>query len=596
MKIRQINYKNAKRLVKSVTTDGFAGTLKKMVRYFKGPVQYDAWFARHKVTRAELKIQRKHHFAYEPKISILVPVYRTPVKLFREMAASVMTQSYGNWELCIADGSMDGGLEQELRRCHAKDARIRYCILKENRGIAGNTNAALEMAEGEFIGFLDHDDLLEPDALYEVVRALQDLKTDIVYTDEDKVSEDLSVYMDPNFKPDFSIDLLRSHNYITHFFVVRTCVLQKAGGLRSEFDGAQDYDLVLRCIEQTNHIRHVAKPLYHWRMCGGSTAEAPENKRYCYEAGRRALSQHLERMGLRAGVTCMEEPVWGFYHVCYEAEGNPLLSIIIANKDHVQDLDACICSIQEKSTYQNLEFIIVENNSEEASTFAYYEKLQKRYGNVRVVCYDGPFNYSKINNFGVSEASGNYLLMLNNDTEMITCTAIEEMLGICCREEVGVVGAKLLYRNRTVQHAGIVIGFGGYAGHVFHEIGADDYGFMMRARINCNYSAVTAACLMTKRSVFEEAGGFSEQFAVAANDVDFCLKVRGKGYLVVYNAYAQWYHYESKTRGYEDTPQKKARYEKEVAMFRQRWQEILKNGDPYYNKNFLVTVAPFTLV
>lgn len=596
MKIQQINYKNVKRLTRNIKTYGLCETWKKTVCYFKGPVQYDEWFARHKITRAALKAQRKHHFPYEPKISILVPAYRTPAALFREMAASVMAQSYSNWELCIVGVNMEEASKQEMRRFHVKDARIRCRILKENKGIAGNTNAALKMARGEFAGFLDHDDLLEPDALYEVVRALQDLKTDIVYTDEDKVKEDLSAYMDPNFKPDFSIDLLRSHNYITHFLVIRKSILREVGGLRSAFDGAQDYDLLLRCIEKTKNIRHVAKPLYHWRMCGGSTAESPENKRYCYEAGRRALQEHLDRTGLRADVTCMEPPLWGFYHVRYQAEGNPFVSIIIANKDHIQDLDACICSIQEKSTYRNFEFVIVENNSEKASTFSYYERLRKRYDNIKIVCYDGPFNYSRINNFGVSKASGEYLLMLNNDTKMLTHTAVEEMLGICSRADVGIVGAKLLYGNKTVQHAGIVIGFGGYAGHVFHEIRADDYGFMMRARINCNYSAVTAACLMTKRSVFEEAGGFTEKFAVAANDVDFCLKVREKGYLVVYSAHAQWYHYESKTRGYEDTPQKKARYEKEVAMFRKRWKDILKNGDPYYNQNFPVTAAPFTLV
>lgn len=575
---------------------GLRGVCVKIIRRCKGPVQYDEWFRRHKITQEELNVQRECHFPYEPKISILVPAYHTPVKLFREMTASVRAQSYRNWELCIADGSTDGALEKELRRCHAEDGRIRYRILKENKGIAGNTNAALEMAVGEFVGFLDHDDLLEPDALYEIVRALQDLKTDIVYTDEDKVKEDLSAYMDPNFKPDFSIDLLRSHNYITHFFVVRKSVLQKAGSLRSAFDGAQDYDAVLRCIERTKNIRHVAKPLYHWRMCSGSTAEAPQNKRYCYEAGRCALQEHFDRIGLRAEVTCMDQPLWGFYHVRYRAEGNPLVSIIIANKDHVRDLDACIRSIQEKSTYRNFEFVVVENNSKKTSTFSYYKELQKRYENVRVVCYDGPFNYPRINNFGVSVSTGEYLLMLNNDTKMITPTSVEEMLGICSREDVGIVGAKLLYEDDTVQHAGIVVGFRGYAGHAFHGVRADDYGFMMRARINCNYSAVTAACLMTKRSIFEEAGGFTDQFAVAANDVDFCLKIREKGYLVVYNAHALWYHYESKTRGYEDTPQKKARYKKEVAMFQQRWQEILKNGDPYYNQNFPVTATPFTLV
>lgn len=584
------------RFYAAVVLDLILYAVYKSVTRIRIPVRYHAWFIRHRVKNRELQKQKKMRFAYQPKISILVPVYHTPVHMLEHMIASVMAQSYENWELCIADGSgEDCSLEPILKQHHQKDKRIVYCMTGQNLGISGNTNKALQMAGGEFIGLLDHDDILEPDALYEVVRLLQDKETDIVYTDEDKVTEDLSEYLDPNLKPDFSIDLLRSHNYITHFLVVRKNIVNDVGGFRSAFDGAQDYDLLLRCVERTGKIRHAAKPLYHWRMCSGSTAADPQSKRYCYEAGRRALEEHLKRMGIKGDVACAEMPMWGFYHIKYDVPKNPLVSIVIANKDHALELDQCVCSIQSKSTYRNIEFVIVENNSQEKETFDCYKKLQEQYGNVKLIEWKGKFNYSAINNYGVQQSEGEYILMLNNDTEMIAPTAIEEMLGICARDDVGIVGAKLIYLNDVLQHAGVIVGLYGYAGHAFHGFGRSDFGFMMRARINGNYSAVTGACLMTKRSVFDKAGGLEERLAVAANDVDFCLKVRRQGYLVVYSAYALWYHHESITRGYEDTLAKKMRFRKEVQFFRNRWRDILKWGDPYYNKNFSMTMPPFIL-
>ena len=434
---------------------------------------------------------------------------------------------------------------------------------------------------------------MEPDALFEVVKRLQKDTVDIVYTDEDKVVGDTLVNCDPNFKPDFSMDLFRSHNYITHFFCVRKSIVDEIGGFRSEFDGSQDYDLMFRCIEKSRDIEHVPKILYHWRMCAGSTAENPESKMYCYDAGKRAIEGHLERMGIKGRVEHVG--LWGMYHVIYDTPGNPLISIVIPNKDHTDDLDLCIRSIIDKSAYRNFEFVVVENNSTDDKTFEYYEKIQKEFDCVKVVYWDREFNYSAINNFGVENSNGDYILLLNNDTELIGENSLSDMLGICMRDEVGVVGAKLLFDDDTVQHAGIVIGFGGFAGHVFSGIGRDDYGYMVRARINCNYSAVTAACLMTKRSVFDEVGGLTEEFVVALNDVDYCLKVREKNYLVVYDAFSLWYHYESKSRGYEDTPEKQARFQGEVKKFQDRWAGILEEGDPYYNKNFPVTIAPFTL-
>ena len=559
-------------------------------------VGYHQWFLEHRISQEMLEEQKQQEFQfqYRPKISILVPTYRTPIPVLREMIDSVCAQSYSNWELCIADGSMgDEELEQTVAEYHDSDNRVVYKKLEENKGISGNTNAALAMATGDYVGLLDHDDLLEPDALYEVVKRLQEKEFDILYTDEDKVNGDSTKYMDPNFKPDFSIDLFRSHNYITHFFVVKRALISSVGGFRSEYDGSQDYDVMFRCIENSKDICHIPKVLYHWRMIVGSTAENPESKMYCYEAGKKAIESHLERMKIPAKVEMTD--MWGIYHTVYEVVGNPLVSIVIANKDLTDMLDRCIRSIQEKSTYRNFEFIIVENNSVEKKTFDYYEKIQQEFSNVHVVVWEDEFNYSSINNFGVKHANGEYIFLLNNDTEMITPTAMEEMLGICSRDDVGIVGAKLLYEDETVQHAGVVVGFGGYAGHVFHGVPRNDLGYMMRPRMNCNYSAVTAACLMVKKSIFNEVGGLTEVFKVACNDIDFCLKVREKGYLVVYNAFSEWYHYESKSRGYEDTPEKKERFRKEVEKFQKRWGDILEEGDPYYNRNFPITKAPFEL-
>lgn len=594
---KSLSIKNLFRLVRYVYKHGFKGIRSKIFQAMSEQdvaIHYQDWFDRHKATIANLQEQRQYKFKFEPKVSILVPTYNTPTIFLKEMLDSVLNQSYQNWQLCIGDGSEGNEeLENILKEYCRKDSRIVFKVLEKNEGISGNTNGALELADGEFIGLLDHDDLLEPDALFEVVKELQNVNVDIVYTDEDKVMGNPLRNLDPNFKPDFSIDLFRSYNYITHFFCVRKSIVDEIGGFRSEYDGSQDYDLMFRCIEKAKEIRHVAKILYHWRMHASSTAENPESKMYCYEAGRHAIESHLRRSGVQG--TVEHAGLWGMYHVIYDTPGNPLISIIIPNKDHIGELDTCIRSIIKKSVYRNFEFIIVENNSEEEHTFRYYDEIQKEFDNIKVVMWGGEFNYSAINNFGVSFASGEYILLLNNDTELIEKNSLSDMLGICMRKEVGIVGAKLLFEDDTVQHAGIVIGFGGFAGHVFSGIGKDDYGYMVRARINCNYSAVTAACLMTKKSVYEKVNGLSENFAVALNDVDFCLKVRAENYLVVYDAFSLWHHYESKSRGYEDTPEKQKRFQGEVKKFQDKWYQILEDGDPYYNKNFPVTIAPFTL-
>ena len=592
---KSLNKKNIKKGVNYIREKGFHGLEDHILSCVNAQGKsYQQWYEENRATEHDLKQQKETVFEWQPKVSIIVPTYKTPENFLREMIDSVQNQSYQNWELCIADGSGgDETVERILEEYATTDERIRYTLLKENLGISGNTNAALDMVTGDYVGLFDHDDLLTPDALYEVVHALQESEYDILYTDEDKMSGDGSEFNDPNFKPDFSIDLFRSHNYITHFFVVKTEIIKGIGGFRPEFDGSQDYDLMFRCIEESKHIKHIAKILYHWRIHMNSVAGDPSSKMYAYEAGKHAIEDHLRRVGLEA--TVEHVGLWGMYHVTYATPGNPKLSIVIPNKDHIDDLNKCITAIQKLSTYKNYEFVIVENNSTEKETFAYYDTLEKENQNVQVVHWTGEFNYSAINNFGVQYASGEYILFLNNDTELITETALSEMLGICMREDVGAVGAKLLFGDDTIQHAGIVIGFGNYAGHVHMGLKRDDYGYMVRARINCNYSAVTAACLMTKKSLFNEVGGFDEQFVVACNDVDFCLKLRQADKLVVYNAFSEWHHYESKSRGYEDTPEKLKRFENEVEKFQQKWPEILKEGDPFYNPNFAINQAPFTL-
>ena len=593
--LKKAKVKNLIKVYRYIAENGLKGLGNYLVERINSNVKhYDEWFKENQLTEKEIEAQKNKKFDYEPKISIVVPTYNTPLKFLKEMVESLENQTYSNWELCIGDGSEGNQeLEEALKAYQEKDKRIKYKILPKNMGISGNTNGALELATGEYVGLLDHDDALAINALYEVVNALQETDYDVIYTDEDMTSYDMKVHKDPKFKPDFSMDLLCSHNYITHFFVVKTEIIKKIGGFRSEFDGSQDYDLIFRCVEEAKQIKHIPKILYYWRMHENSVAGNPASKMYAYEAGKRAIEEHFKRTGVSAKVEHTE--LWGMYHVIYDTPGDPLVSIIIPNKDHIEDLEKCVSSIQEKSSYRNIEFIIVENNSEKEKTFAYYEELEKRYDNVKVVYWKKEFNYSAINNFGVQYANGDYLLFLNNDTEIINDTAISEMLGCCMREDVGIVGAKLLYEDDTIQHAGVVIGIGGFAGHVFVGLDKDDYGYMVRPRINCNYSAVTAACMMTSKEDFLSVGGFTEEFAVALNDVDYCLKIREKGKWVVYNAFSLWHHYESKSRGYEDTPEKIRRFENEISKFQKRWKTLLEEGDPFYNPNFSLEKEPFNL-
>lgn len=563
-------------------------------RFEPEEVPYGPWYEAYVHDEAALEKQRHHHFEYSPLISVAVPAYRTPEKFLAQMIDSLLAQTYGNWELCIANGSPeDSAMKKVLEEYTKKDSRIRVSELTENKGIAGNTNAALEMAQGEFVGLLDHDDLLAPNALYEIVRALdEDRNLDAVYTDEDKVTTELDEHFQPHLKPDFNLDLLRSNNYICHFFVVRRSIVQKVGGFCQEFDGAQDHDFIFRCIETAEKVGHIPEILYHWRTHKASTADNPASKMYAFDAGKRAIEAHLKRTGTEGIVS--HTPDLGFFRVKYPVQGQPLVSVIIPNKDEKETLKACIDSIREKTEYPNYEIIIVENNSTTDEIFQYYKELSQD-PRIRLLRWKKEFNYSAINNYGVRHANGEYLLFLNNDVTVITPGWIKELLGVCQRPEVGAAGVKLIYPDNTIQHAGCVIGLGGIAGHMFVDMPANRTGYLHKASILQDMSAVTAACMMMKRTAFEEAGGFTEKLSVAFNDVDLCLKVRKNHKLIVYDPYVQLYHMESKTRGAEDNKEKVRRFQEEIEYMRCQWLDILKKGDPYYNKNLSLTKWNYSL-
>ena len=545
-------------------------------------VDYGEWFLTHRVTEAQLEEQRAHVFALQPKISIVIPLYNTQIPFLHALMETILGQSYANWELCLADGSTNDDVEACLKADYLQDERIRYIRLKENLGISGNTNAALELASGDFIMLCDHDDLLEKDALYEIVKRINEKpETDVLYTDEDLVDETGQMFQLQRFKPDFNLDMLCSINYICHIFAVRKPIMDAVGGFRKECDGAQDWDLILRCCEKTEHVEHIARVLYHWRASETSTAGNPDSKRYAVEAGKKAVLDHFSRLGIEAEIE--ETGIFILFRPLLKVRKHDKVSIIICNKDEVPTLRKCVESILNKSTYDNYEIIIVENNSTEQKTFDYYRQLEKRSEKIRVVRFEGAFNYSKVNNFGAGHAEGDYLILLNNDTEVITPDWIERMLGYCQREDVGAVGAKLYYPDKLVQHCGVVVGVGGFAGHILTHTNRGDVGYMGRLQAVMDVSAVTAACMMIRRSVYDEVGGLDEDFRVALNDIDLCMKIRKKGYLIVMHPGVELFHYESKSRGSDETKKNQERFKTEIRRFRTKWKQILEDGDPYYS-------------
>ena len=647
-----------------------------------------------------------------PLISIVIPAYNTPKKYLRMLFESFKAQTYPNFEVIVADGSEGDRAVRELTEEYASaDERFFYVSAGGNLGISGNTNKGLMEAKGDYIALCDHDDELPPYALYEVASAIaKQPEGQFFYTDEDKVDFDGKALFEPHFKPDYDPELLLTVNYICHLSVIRRDLLEKVGGFRHEFDGAQDHDFFLRCTEEAERgeaekieaarrailrlkeekglsdlgelkpeagdlsliskesglseasvralfdgiftsekIIHIPKVCYHWRYHRGSTASDPKSKLYAFEAGARAIKAHYERKSSTQGEgTSMpaipgsvEKGVtYGYYHSIFDGAGgadssssgqiaeneagsssgqaadnmgstasavmeaavcdaSPLISVLIPNKDHIEDLETCIGSIAKKSTYRHIEFIIIENNSEKEETFSYYKELTEK-GSiegmpVRVVYWEREFNYSAINNFGASHAKGDYLLLLNNDVELREPSSIAEMLSYIVRDGIGIVGARLCYPDDTIQHGGVIVGLGGIAGAAFVGQHEKENTYMHRMMCLQDLSAVTAACLLTKREVFEACGGLYEGLAVAFNDIDYCMKVRRLGYRCVYDPYAVFYHYESKSRGLEDSPEKIERFNGEIAVFASRWGGILSEGDPYYNPNLTLRKANFAL-
>ena len=539
---------------------------------------------------------RAHQFPRNIKISILVPLYNTPKKFLHEMIASVQWQTYNNWELCLADGSdAEHAYVGEICKEYAgKDERIRYQKLEKNEGISGNTNECYKMATGEYIGLFDHDDILHPCALYEYMTVICEQGADYIYCDEATFHKgNVNKMITLHFKSDYAIDTLRANNYICHFSMFSRELLEGTELFRSQFDGSQDHDMILRLTGNAKKVVHVPKLLYYWRSHKASVASGIAAKTYAIEAAKGAVADHLTRCGFRDFEIISTRAFETIFRIKYALTAYPLVSIIIPNKDHVEDLRRCIDSILEKSTYENFEIIIVENNSTTAEIKKYYEEIQKCPKNtIKVVTYTGEFNYSKINNFGAGYASGEYLLLLNNDTQVITLDWIEELLMYAQRDDVACVGAKLYYEDYTIQHAGIVLGMGAHhtAGHSHYRVSKENLGYMGKLCYAQDVSAVTGACLMVKKSLYDQVGGLDESFAVALNDVDFCLRMRALGYLNVFTPFAELFHFESVSRGSDVDKNadeaKAARYNEEAEHFRTKWKKELEAGDPYFNPNF----------
>lgn len=552
-------------------------------------------------TLEEAQRQRDTVFDQMVKISILVPVWNNQREFQTEMLDSVMNQTYQNWELCLADGSdAEHSYIEEICKEYAARAngRIVYQKLEKNTGISGNTNECLKLATGAYIGLLDQDDILHPSTLYEYVKVINEQGADYIYCDETTFKgNSIDNMITLHFKPDFAPDNLRANNYICHFSVFSRELLEGTELFRSGFDGSQDHDMILRLTANAKKVVHVPKLLYYWRSHKTSVASDINAKPYAIAAAKGAVADHLTRCGFKNFEIKSTRAFDTIFEIKYEIRSEDKISILIPNKDHLEDLRRCIHSIKERSTYSNYEIIIIENNSTEKAVFDYYDTIKKQ-KNITVVTYTGAFNYAKINNFGAGYATGKYLLLLNNDTQVISMNWMEAMLMYAQRPDVGAVGAKLYYGDRTIQHAGVVIGLGAHrtAGHTHYKINYDNLGYMGRLCYAQNVSAVTGACLMVRKSLYDALGGLDEAFAVALNDVDFCLRVKEKGYLNVFTPFAELYHFESTSRGSDIEDTKKAeRYEEEAELFRERWKVLLAKGDPYYNPNFSLDRSDYSL-
>ena len=533
-----------------------------------------------------------------PKISIVVPLYNTPLNFLEELLDSVVNQTYRNWELCCVDAGQDTAVGQHVQARAKADPRIRYQKLTENEGIAGNTNHGFELATGDYIALLDHDDILHPCALWYTAQAIVEQGADFVYTDEATFEGKVENVVLYHFKPDFMLDNLRSNNYICHLTTFSKVLMEQAGGgERAEYNGSQDYDLFLRLTEKARKIAHIPHALYYWRSSPNSTASDISAKTYCIDAGIAALKAHYARCGVAVDDVTLIPGTPGYYKTDYTMAHPGRVSILIPTCDHIRDLETCVESIYARTTYPDFEIILIENNSKAPETFRTYERMQKEHpDNLKVVTWEGKgFNYSALNNFGEKFATGEYLLLLNNDTEVITPGWLEEMVMYAQQKRVGCVGAKLLYPDDTIQHAGVGFGIGGVAGHLHKYFPATSDGYMGRLNYVQDVYGDTAACLLIRKEIYDEVHGLDESYAVAFNDVDFCVRVREAGYTNVFTPFAQLYHYESKSRGMEDNPEKQKRFQGEVLRFQARWGDLLAAGDPCTNPNFDIQREDFSL-
>lgn len=587
----------AKKGFKYMAKNGISHTIQRAkIEKLRNQASYPNWLARNEVLDIEAMTQEIATFHYQPKISIAMPVYNVEEKWLRLCIDSILNQVYTNWELCMADdASTDPNVKKILTEYQQLDERIRVVFREQNGHISEATNSALAIATGEFVALLDNDDELAINAFYEVVKVLnENPELDLIYSDEDKIDMDGN-RSDPAFKPDWSPDLLLGTNYISHLGVYRRSILEEIGGFLKGYEGSQDYDLVLRFTEKTTkeRIKHIPKVLYYWRMLPTSTAVDQGSKGYAFEAGLRAVQDALVRRGINGHAT--HGAANGLYDVYYDIKSDKLVSIIIPTKNGYKDVQRCVSSIIEKTTYQNYEIIMADNGSTDPKMHELYAEFEQQLpGRFFVESIDIPFNFSTINNRAVKKAHGEYLLFLNNDTEVITENWLTLMVSFAQQERIGCVGAKLLYPNNTVQHAGVILGLGGVAGHGHYGYPHGDLGYFGRLAINVNYSAVTAACLLMKKADFDAVGGFEEAFTVAFNDVDLCLKVQALGRDNVWLHEAELYHFESQTRGYDDKGKKKKRFEQEKVMMEEKWGPLIEN-DPFYNPNLTRDIPNFSL-
>lgn len=606
--ISTFSKENIKKSLNFLKYNGVDGVMSQVRYKMTGPgLAYNNWYKeKHEADSEELLKQRENHLSYEPLISVVVSIYKTPEYYLRSMIESVIRQSYENWQLCIIDGSIMKderhaeekhflNTENIVREYMEKDGRIRYLLMEEDLGIAESLNAGIDMSAGSYVAFIDHDDILTDDALYCVVKALQDERYELLYSDEDKMSEDGSKYSDPAFKPDFSLDLIRSYNYMHSLMVVSKRLALSIGNFNTEFDGAQYYDFVLRCVEKTDSIKHIPRVLYHYRI-NNLTTELEHKKEYNQEMAKRALAAHIRRTNLYATLGVTEIP--GINKVNYETPGNPYISIIIPGCDNIEVIDRLLKPLFELARYSNFEIIIIDREGSDQMLLKYYQRMESIRKNISVIVNRSAENMSAIRNFGALRSKGEYLLFLDSNIEIISPGAIGEMLGICMRPEVGAVSGTLYTSNNTVYNQGYVVGVNGYFDNLYRGLRKGAFGYLMQNRTNRDLSAIPSSCMMVKKSVFVEAGGFFEAFEDELAAVDLCLRIRELNKLIVCACDATWCYHTDYKYELRELIKPEAKIEEEPTseqLFEAKWQEILEEGDPYYNKNFAKDGELFSL-